>query len=299
MRRAALVVALRLLARTPVSASSVLGASGSHLADVGQREGLALLVDGIDKDVNLCRQSAPVNITEGVVRYLFAEYVSGRDDKEQADPRQATPTAGNGTTFKHEIGVAGHGVHPCVVGGDFVQVELGFAKKSDRGSYTTVALQHAADQSEDHEDLDTTGRGLTRITDCEADRKLANALGPAKEHILYAEVGADLGLTETFGTNTADDGESESNNGNHRASDGQPNLHPCRYFLPFSGCSTSLSSISGAHLGVQIGSLMFIGIALAFLCVGGLFWVLYNNHWKLPAMTNAAFYFGGLVFFYG
>lgn len=46
-------------------------------------------------------------------------------------------------------------------------------------------------------------------------------------------------------------------------------LNPCRYYLPFSGCSARLSSISSLTLGGQIVGLMLLGFAFAIpSCLG-------------------------------
>lgn len=62
----------------------------------------------------------------------------------------------------------------------------------------------------------------------------------------------------------------ERNNSDDSADDSQRNLNPCRYFLPFSGCSASIGGIGSFLLGSQIGCLVFCAFVFALFGAGNL-----------------------------
>ena len=72
--------------------------------------------------------------------------------------------------------------------------------------------------------------------------------------------------------------ESDSSEG------GNGNLNPCRYYLPFSGCSASLGSIGSLTLGFQIIGLMLVGFLFAIPSVLGVLWAFNNDHRKRRAL---------------
>jgi len=95
--------------------------------------------------------------------------------------------------------------------------------------------------------------------------------------------------------------DAESDQSDKRAHSPDNNLSPCRYFLPFSGCSGSLGGIRGPHLGVQIGSLVGVGFLFAACAVVSLFWSFYNSDWhgKVLGLACGIFCIAGMFFAYG
>lgn len=83
----------------------------------------------------------------------------------------------------------------------------------------------------------------------------------------------DRSLRRVVGSSSLQESASSEPEGashNDRAHERQPELGPCRRFLPFTSVSAAYRSRGGILLGLQIGSIMLVGFSLAFL---GMFYI--------------------------
>lgn len=147
--------------------------------------------------------------------------------------------------------------------------------------------------------LKLQGRSLAAVSDIRSkDGDTVLVLG--KVNTLQKDVRPQLGSRGLIRSVSRPYRESESDKGDNSANDSEPNLNPCRYFLPLSGCSGSVRSISSFSLGGQVGGLVISGVLFAFLGVGGLFWGFdnHNGKWRRWAIGNAIACLGGLTFLY-
>jgi hypothetical protein len=81
----------------------------------------------------------------------------------------------------------------------------------------------------------------------------------------------------------------------YSAKSGQGSLPPCRYYLPFSGCSATVTGIGGLLLGGQIFGIMLVALGFSGLAALGLIRGLdYDDRkgWPIAAISGlCAFYF--------
>ncbi len=83
--------------------------------------------------------------------------------------------------------------------------------------------------------------------------------------------------------------------GDNRADGGYADSDPCRYFLPFSGCGTTIGGFGSFALGGQIVGLMGVGFLFALAGVLCLFWAFYNPYRKRRNGARLAAIFGPVL----
>ncbi|TPE50822.1 YifB family Mg chelatase-like AAA ATPase [Amaricoccus solimangrovi] len=86
-----------------------------------------------------------------------------------------------------------------------------------------------------------------------------------------SEVGSDLSLADFSGNADRPARLAKRPDQQPGPESGDPELEPCRYHLPISGCSATLSSVSSLLLGLQIIGLMLVGFGFAVPSVLGIF----------------------------
>src|SRR5262249_3103378 len=79
-------------------------------------------------------------------------------------------------------------------------------------------------------------------------------------------------------------------------------LSPCRIYLPLTGCSSSLGSVSSADLGIQIGGVVLVGFLFALVGVLGVVRVFDNldgKRQKTSAIIISGTCFAVTLFLHG
>ncbi|MER9411492.1 pyridoxamine 5'-phosphate oxidase family protein [Mesorhizobium sp. M0589] len=172
---------------------------------------------------------------------------------------------------------------------------------SDDGSEVLRLVKWRRSQFPFHIDADVLRGRLSSIFEGDLNTDVRFGLvGYHRVEMKNGEIGAQLRSRRAYSDYGVPSPDKERNNRNYRPNDGEPDLGPCRYLLPLSGCRASLSGISGPALGIQIGSLVIVGLLFTFGGVGGLFWSFQNGDRKSVAtgIGNAAICGFGLFFFY-